>query len=143
MARRDDEREPLAPSDAAERELDTTEPVDIERARGEPPVVARLVVEIRSDGSRTIARGAMEDAATGRGVAIEASGRSPLQLALSLARSLVTLPAFGRSARALLRGRSPGATGEGRSRPPGDDGGPRSSGEGRWRPPGGGSGRKR
>ena len=143
MAPRDDEREPLAPSDAAERdELDTAEPVDIDRARGEPPVVARLVVEIRSDGSRTIARGAMEDAATGRGVAIEASGRSPLQLALSLARSLVTLPAFGRSARALLRGRSPGS-GEGRSRPPGDDRGPRSSGEGRSRPPGGGSGRKR
>ena len=70
----------------------------------EPPVVARLVVEIRSDGKRTVARGAMEDAATGRGVAIEASGRSPLQLALSLARALVTLPAFGReAARALLR----------------------------------------
>lgn len=71
----------------------------------DPPVVARLVVEIRSDGRLTIARGALEDASTGRGVAIEASGRSPLQLALSLARSLVTLPAFGRSAaRALLTG---------------------------------------
>jgi len=82
----------------------------------DPPVVARLVVEIRSDGSRTIARGAMEDL-TGKGVAIEASGRTPLQLALSLARSLVTLPAFGRSAaRALLlrggrRGSDRGAPG--------------------------------
>lgn len=88
---------------------------EIERA-DEPPVVARLVVEIRSDGRHTIARGAMEDAASGQGVAIEASGRSPLQLALSLARALVTLPAFGRTAaRALLR--SPR-----RSPPPEDDG---------------------
>src|SRR5205085_5408337 len=30
-------------------------------AKREPPVVARLVVEIRSDGSHTIARGAAED----------------------------------------------------------------------------------
>ena len=74
----------------------------------DPPVVARLVVEIRSDGRRTIARGAMEDV-TGHGVAIEASGRTPLQLALSLARTMVTLPAFGRAAaRALLRGRRGG-----------------------------------
>lgn len=154
MAPRDDERDPEArpidieagrpveasPVDtSADSEIEAAEPVDIERARGEPPIVARLVVEIRSDGSHTIARGAMEDAATGRGVAIEASGRSPLQLALSLARSLVTLPAFGRSARALLRGRPPG---EGRSRPP-TDGGPRSSGQGRPRSPGGGSSSKR
>jgi hypothetical protein len=146
VARRDDERDPEGrPVDidtgrTIDADIEPSGPVDIERARGEPPVVARLVVEIRSDGSRTIARGAMEDAATGRGVAIEASGRSPLQLALSLARSLVTLPAFGRSARALLRGRSPGG---GHSRPPTDDGGPRSSGEGRPRPAGGGSGSKR
>lgn len=74
----------------------------------DPPVVARLVVEIRSDGRRTVARGAMEDL-TGHGVAIEASGRTPLQLALSLARSMVTLPAFGRAAaKALLRGRRGG-----------------------------------
>lgn len=75
----------------------------------DPPVVARLVVEIRSDGRRTIARGAMEDL-TGHGVAIEVSGRTPLQLALSLARTIVTLPAFGRTAaKALLRSRRGGA----------------------------------
>lgn len=92
MTRRDDDGDPLVPSG----------PTEVTRP-DEPPVVARIVVEIRSDGRHTIARGAMEDASTGRGVAIEASGRSPLQLALSLARSLVTLPAFGRSAaRALL-----------------------------------------
>jgi hypothetical protein len=58
----------------------------------EPPVVARLMIEIRSDGSRTIARGAMEDLATGQRTQIEARGDSPLQLAFALARSLRTIP---------------------------------------------------
>src|SRR3954463_13128844 len=58
----------------------------------EPPVVARLVVEIRSDGSRTIARGALEDIATGQTAMIDAQGTSPLQLAFALARSLTQLP---------------------------------------------------
>jgi len=58
----------------------------------EPPVVARLVVEIRSDGSRTIARGALEDVATGQTAMIDAQGTSPLQLAFALARSLTQLP---------------------------------------------------
>jgi hypothetical protein len=70
--------------------------------RAEPPVVARLIVEIRSDGSRTIARGAMEDVATGQRTAIEARGDSPLQLALALARSLTQLPRLG--ARSAIRG---------------------------------------
>jgi hypothetical protein len=100
--------------------IEPARPVQVERP-SEPPVVARLVVEIRSDGSRTIARGAMEDASTGRAVAIEATGRTPLQLALSLARSLVTLPAFGRAAaRALLgapRRRQPGRRGGGDGAP--------------------------
>lgn len=71
--------------------------------REEPPVVARLVVEIRSDGTRTIARGALEDAQHGEKVAIEARGDSPLQLAIALARSLTQLP------RAMLRGRDTSA----------------------------------
>ena len=58
----------------------------------EPPVVARVVVEIRSDGSRTIARGAMEDLTTGQRAQIEAHGSSPLQLAFALAKSLRSLP---------------------------------------------------
>ena len=62
------------------------------RQQTEPPVVARLVVEIRSDGSRTIARGAMEDAQRGESVAIEARGDSPIQLAIALARALTRLP---------------------------------------------------
>ena len=68
----------------------------------EPPVVARLVVEIRSDGSRTIARGAMEDVASGQRTMLEARGDSPLQLAIALARSLTQLPRLG--ARSAIRG---------------------------------------
>jgi hypothetical protein len=75
------------------------------------PVVARLVVEIRSDGSRTIARGAAEDTASGQRVAIEARGESPMQLAMALARSLVKIP--GLSARRAVRG----LLGRGRDRP--------------------------
>lgn len=70
----------------------------------EPPVVARLIVEIRSDGSRTIARGGLEDLTTGQKVAVRADGTSPAQLARSLASALVTLPVFAaRIARSLKR----------------------------------------
>lgn len=68
----------------------------------EPPVVARLVVEIRSDGSRTIARGAVEDTASGQRTQVEAHGTSPFQLALALARSLTQLPRL--TARSAVRG---------------------------------------
>lgn len=70
--------------------------------QGEPPVVARLVVEIRSDGSRTIARGALEDVASGQRTTVEAYGDSPIQLAIALARSLTQLPRLG--ARSAIRG---------------------------------------
>jgi hypothetical protein len=70
--------------------------------QGEPPVVARLVVEIRSDGSRTIARGALEDVASGQRTMVEARGDSPIQLAIALARSLTRLPRLG--ARSAIRG---------------------------------------
>lgn len=86
--RRDDKAE-LVGKTAAELKHET-----------EPPVVARLVVEIRSDGSRTIARGAIEDTATGQHTSIEARGDSPLQLALTLARTLTQLPIL--TARSLL-----------------------------------------
>jgi hypothetical protein len=66
------------------------------------PVVARLIVEIRSDGSRTIARGAIEDTTLGQRVAIEARGDSPLSLAIALARSIASVPRL--SARAAVRG---------------------------------------
>lgn len=68
------------------------------------PVVARLVVEVRSDGSRTIARGGLEDVTSGQRVTIDARGDSPAQLALALARALLRLPplAARRGVRALL-----------------------------------------
>jgi len=72
----------------------------------EPPVVARLMIEIRSDGSQTIARGAMEDAATGERVSVEAHGTTPTQLAASLAKALLATPLMATTAvRAVLEGR--------------------------------------
>jgi hypothetical protein len=83
--------------------LGTTAPI----APGEePPVVARLMVEIRSDGTRTIARGAVEDIASGERVAVEAHGTTPAQLAASLARTVFATPMLAKAAfRAVLEGR--------------------------------------
>jgi hypothetical protein len=64
----------------------------------EPPVVARLMIEIRSDGRRTIARGAMEDAIQGEKVAVEARGTSPASLAASLIKSLFSGPLLAKVA---------------------------------------------
>ncbi|HLV64341.1 MAG TPA: hypothetical protein VKY73_00950 [Polyangiaceae bacterium] len=75
-------------------------------APGEPPVVARLIVEVRSDGTTTVARGAMEDAESGQRVLVEARGTTPLALALGLARSILAAPwlaGASKAARALLR----------------------------------------
>lgn len=71
----------------------------------EPPVVARLVVEIRSDGSRTIARGALEDVQHDERVAVEARGSTPLSLAVGLVRSLLATPMLARAASRKLLGR--------------------------------------
>lgn len=74
---------------------------------GEPPVVARMIVEIRSDGTRTIARGALEEVAGGERVAIEAHGTTPMALAASLAKSMFNAPMLARHAvKALLAARS-------------------------------------
>jgi hypothetical protein len=62
------------------------------------PVVARMVVEIRSDGSRTIARGAAEDGATGEKVALRVEGTTPLALALSLVKTMTQIPSLARAA---------------------------------------------
>lgn len=75
----------------------------------EPPVVARLMVEIRSDGTQTIARGAIEEMATGERVAVEARGTTPAQLAGSLAKTIFATPFLATAAvRAILDAR-PGA----------------------------------
>jgi hypothetical protein len=65
---------------------------------GDPPVVARLVVEIRSDGTRTVARGAVEDVLTGQTATIDARGTTPLALAGALAKSLFSIPSLARQA---------------------------------------------
>lgn len=72
----------------------------------EPPVVARLIVEIRSDGTRTVARGALEDVTNGEKVAVEARGTTPAALAASMIKSLFSGPLLAKVvARRLLRGR--------------------------------------
>jgi len=82
-------------------ELVTPREREVERI-DEPPVVARLVIEIRSDGTHTIARGAIEDVVRGEKAAIEARGNSPLQLALQLAKAITQLPKL--TARSAVRG---------------------------------------
>lgn len=68
----------------------------------ELPVVTRLVIEIRSDGSRTVARGAVEDARTGEKVEVNASGATPLLLIASLLKSLTDVPSLVKRASSLL-----------------------------------------
>jgi hypothetical protein len=88
------------------KDVERATPVDVQPGAPEPPIVARLVVEIRSDGTRTIARGALEDAASGERVAIEARGTTPLALALQLTKSMFGARTLvGKAARALLPGR--------------------------------------
>jgi hypothetical protein len=99
-----DERRPAAPErdddalgdalgDALTREPSETDAL---------PIVARMVVEIRSDGTRTIARGAIEDRLQNHQVGVEASADSPLELARALAKLLVSAPLSG-----MLRGKLP------------------------------------
>lgn len=68
----------------------------------EPPVVTRMVIEIRSDGSRTVARGAVEDVQSGERVELKAEGATPLLLIASLLKSLGDVPALARKAAGLL-----------------------------------------
>lgn len=83
------------------------EPVDIVETSGtsdaiveehELPVVARMVVEIRSDGSRTVARGVLEDHIQGEKVAVEAKAPTLPGLATGLARALMRMPGIERRA---------------------------------------------
>ena len=68
----------------------------------EPPVVTRLVIEIRSDGSRTIARGAVEDVESGERVELKAEGATPLLLIASLLRSMTDVPLLAKKAARLF-----------------------------------------
>lgn len=86
--------------------LVSTEKGQVPQAYEEPPVVARMIIEIRSDGTRTIARGALEDVLSDERVKIEASGGSPIQLAASLASNLLSTPfMLGRAANAVIKNR--------------------------------------
>jgi hypothetical protein len=79
----------------------------------EPPVVARLVVEIRSDGSRTVARSSLEDAQLGERTSLEVKGATPSELVFSMMKALFHRPAFASSvAQALLAGRTKDDTDE-------------------------------
>lgn len=73
-------------------------------AADELPIVARMVVEIRSDGSRTVARGAIEDSLSGQQVGVEARADSPLELSRALAKMILSAP----FAALLGRGKEPG-----------------------------------
>ncbi len=73
-------------------QLSTRSAAELAASEDEPPVVARLIVEIRSDGSRTVARGAMIDEQSGERVSLVAQGHSPLSLAAQLAKNLLSLP---------------------------------------------------
>ncbi len=80
------------PDDTSPTQLGNVERADIAHPPDEPPVVARLVIEIRSDGTRTIARGALEDQSTGQRVSMQAEGGSPAELAASMMRSMLKNP---------------------------------------------------
>lgn len=76
----------------------------LETTEADPPVVARLMVEIRSDGTRTIARGALQDELSGEQVSLVAQGTTPLALAAQLAKNLLMTPlAAAQLARAMRR----------------------------------------
>jgi len=72
--------------------LNKRSPTHLDTRADEPPVVAQLMIEIRSDGSHTIARGALNDLRNGESAQVHAEGRTPAELMLSLARTLVSLP---------------------------------------------------
>jgi len=81
----------------AERsKITRTERDDLVEEQGLPPVVARMVVEIRSDGSRTVARGALEDLQNGERVSLQADAATPIALAAQLSKSLLSIPALTR-----------------------------------------------
>ncbi len=80
---------------------------DVVAIANDLPVVAQLVVEIRSDGVRTRARGAMVDVPSGQQVAIDVGAGSILELSSALAKAVLGLPMLLFKARR-ARGRTPG-----------------------------------
>lgn len=87
-------KDDLAPADEPADLAPTDDQADLAAADDDPPVVARLMVEIRSDGTRTIARGAMEERTTGQRVALEAEAGTPQELTALLLKQLMSTPAL-------------------------------------------------
>lgn len=95
---------PSKPEPTGSTSVVRTEHERLAQQPDDPPVVARLIVEIRSDGSRTVARGALDDVLGGEQVAVEARGTTPGALAASLIRSMFSGPMLARViARRLLK----------------------------------------
>ncbi len=114
------------PGEAEPVEIVETEPgTEAIVGEDELPVVARMVVEIRSDGSRTIARGVLEDHIQGEKVAVEAKAPTLPGLATGLARALMRMPGIERRAARKLEhdgsARRRGLVGRLRGRLLGDD----------------------
>ncbi len=78
--------------DALGRSASKPESGAVPATRAEPPVVAQLMIEIRSDGSHTIARGALHDLRSNESAHVHAEGKTPQQLIASLLGSLLSLP---------------------------------------------------
>jgi hypothetical protein len=75
------------------------------------PVVSRLMIEIRSDGSRTVVRGRMEDHSGDepQAVQMEARAATPVELVKTLTRALVDVMRGGpASLGTVIRGLLPG-----------------------------------
>lgn len=102
-------KDALAQSVAPARpSLDRAPPGELAAER-EPPVVARVVIEVRSDGTQTIARGALEGVGgQADRVAIEARGTTPAMLAAQLARAIAQGLILGTGERSERRS-TPGA----------------------------------
>lgn len=87
--------QPPTPRFSAKREsLAQSASETLESEGNLPPIVARMVVEIRSDGTKTIARGALEDLQAGERVALQADAATPAALAKELSRALLSAPAL-------------------------------------------------
>jgi hypothetical protein len=81
------------PPFSASREAITKQASQALESEGDlPPIVARMVIEIRSDGTKTIARGALEDLVAGERIALQADAATPAALARELSKALLSTP---------------------------------------------------
>lgn len=83
---------PRAPFSTSREAIAKQAPHEIESEGDLPPIVARMVVEIRSDGTKTIARGALEDLVAGERIALQADAATPAALARELSKALLSAP---------------------------------------------------